>query len=160
MDLANAVGVSVGSDGNTIGGTSSGSVNVIGFNTISGVSISGPDNLVAGNLIGTNGGGKTLNNPVGILDGGSGNTIGGTSSGSGNVIDFNPISGVSISGPDNLVAGNLSSAPTSAESDLGNPIGISVSATGNTIGGTHFQRAIRSVSTRARRIGLAAANEW
>ena len=133
-DLANAVGVAVASDGNTIGGTSSGFANIIGFNSISGISISGADNLVVGNLIGTNSGGANLSNPLGILISGSYNMIGGTTASSANVIDFNSSTGVSISAARNVVAGNdIGTNPAGA--NLGNPIGISVSASNNTIGG-------------------------
>ena len=134
-NLGNPTGILVSGSGNTIGGTSSGSANVIGFNTISGVSIAGGDNVVAGNLIGTNALGANLSNPIGILVSGSGNSIGGTSSGSANVIDFNTMSGVSISGGGNLVEGNIIIATIDPGANPGNPIGISVSASNNTIGG-------------------------
>ena len=100
------------------------------------MSISGGDNVVAGNLIGTNGSGANLANPTGILVSGSGNTIGGTSSGSANVIDFNTMAGVSISGASNLVVGNdISANPDVASQEELIGIGISVIASNNTIGG-------------------------
>ncbi len=79
---------------NTVGGTSPGSGNVISANRNGGIWINGSsDDLVEGNLIGTDGTGTVaLGNAysgVYIDAGASGNTIGGTTTGSGNVISGN-----------------------------------------------------------------------
>ena len=137
-NLGNASGVSVSSTGNTIGGTSPGSANVIGFNTISGLSISGGDNLIAGNFIGSNPGGMSLSNPVGVLLSAASNTVGGLSSAAANIIGFNSTAGVSITGvgaTGNLVVGNfIGTDPTDRK--LGNALGVAVGSSHNTIGGT------------------------
>ena len=139
-NLGNASGISVSSTPNTIGGTSSGAANVIGFNTISGVSIFGVGNLITGNFIGTNSGGASLGNPVGVFLSSSGNTIGGGSSAAANIIGFNSAAGVSIAGASatgNVVLGNfIGTDPT--EQKLGNAVGVAVSSSSNTIGGTGF----------------------
>src|SRR5262249_20081384 len=90
----------------TIGGTSAGARNVISGNHSSGISIRGlgigGSNLVQGNFIGTD---VTGSLPLGNTSGGvnrnnntSGNTIGGTAAGAGNLIAFNAGSGVDVSG--------------------------------------------------------------
>ena len=101
---------------NTIGGNAHEALNVISANSLVGVVISGDgtdENLVAGNLIGTDVQGSfPLGNSSGvnIIDGASDNTIGGDTAGAGNVISASTSSsGVLLSGStatDNLVAGN------------------------------------------------------
>jgi trimeric autotransporter adhesin len=91
-NLADGVGVFVGSGSNVIGGTVSGSANVIGFNSSAGVSILGASNVVEGNFIGTNSSNTALHwgNTLGVVITGASannNTIGGI--GAGNVIAFN-----------------------------------------------------------------------
>lgn len=116
--LANTIGVVIfgRASSNTVGGTAAGAGNLISGNTKGfGVSISDPgtaSNLIEGNLIGTNANGTAaLANTVGvnIINGASGNTIGGTAAGAGNTIAFNTAFGVSIGGNatvNNAVLGN------------------------------------------------------
>jgi len=88
---------------NTVGGLTVGKRNVIAGNRLSGVRITGAQatgNLVEGNLIGTKitatlSLGNALDG-VRIDSGATGNTIGGTSAGAGNVISFNAASGVRV----------------------------------------------------------------
>ena len=134
------------SAGNTVGGTTSGAGNLISGNSDAGIVISGTsaiDNLVAGNLIGTNGADtKALNNfsfGVQIVEGAH-NTIGGTTAAAANVISGNLLNGVSISGPgtnDNLVSGNDIGTDLTGMIAIANGRGVQVEedATGNTIGG-------------------------
>jgi hypothetical protein len=136
------------SSGITIGGTTPGSANVISGNP-TGVLISDPgtsDNLVDGNLIGLGLDGSTTVGNLGfgveLLDGVTGNTIGGTSFAARNVISGNG-QGVGLFGPDtsgNLVAGNVVGLDSTGEVSRGNlQLGILLeSASGNTIGGTAF----------------------
>ena len=101
-------------DNNTIGGTATGSRNVIAGNTGDGVHFAGSaqGNVVQGNWIGQNGAGNALGNQDGIeLNGATaaGNTIGGTAPGAGNVIRGNSQNGIEISnnGADqNQIRGN------------------------------------------------------
>ena len=105
-----------GATDNTIGGTAADAGDVIVSNLI-GVEIGNSgtsDNLVEGDFIGTDAAGDAgLGNTVDgvqILDNASNNTIGGSSSGAGNVIAGNGYDGVSLNGSGvsgNLVAGNI-----------------------------------------------------
>ncbi|HEY3137329.1 MAG TPA: HYR domain-containing protein [Blastocatellia bacterium] len=89
-------GISVGSQGNTIGGTTAQARNVISGNGgnfgVGLIGIQPVNNLVQGNFIGTDVGGGPLGNAgsgVFMADTGSNNTIGGTLAGAGNTIAFN-----------------------------------------------------------------------
>ncbi len=167
----------IGGSDNTIGGAESGAGNVISGNGADGldivvatytnsnphnpfpppvtVPIGGNDNVVEGNLIGTNPGGTAAlpNTGAGLsIIGGSDNTIGGAESGAGNVISGNGADGVDISGrsytafnpvrlilinaADNVFEGNFIGT-TAADAVLGNDgDGVNItSGVGNTIGG-------------------------
>jgi hypothetical protein len=135
-----------GATSNTIGGTTASAANVISGN-LTGVILSGTGttgNLIEGNFIGTNAAGTVAaGNLDGVLlsAGASGNTIGGTATGSGNTISGNARFGILFQ-----------DAATSGNVILGNHIGVSLSGTtalangangvnlnaasGNTIGGT------------------------
>ncbi len=128
--LSNGVGLEIegGATANTIGGTVA---NLISGNSTAGVLITGSGssgNVVLGNLIGTQKNGTTkLGNGVGVeVEGGAtGNTIGGTVSGNGNIIAFNA-DGVSVSGSTTVgdsILGNSIFQNTGAGIDLGNPPG-------------------------------------
>ncbi len=146
VSLDNHVGVEIdgGAADNTIGGTTVGSANVIGFNSLAGVSISaaaGAGNVVAGNFIGTDSSGDKLGNPVGVFVGGSANTIGGSTTAAGNIIGFSTAAGISISGAaaiHNVVAANdIGTSPTNPTLNQGNAIGLAITGAGNNlIGGT------------------------
>jgi hypothetical protein len=98
------VGVYLGSTGTTLGGTTPGTGNIISGNGGIGIVLFGSNNIVVGNLVGTDGIGENLGNgDLGILLNGNAanNVIGGTTPGEGNVIAFNcsnPPSGVSKAG--------------------------------------------------------------
>jgi titin len=129
-----------GAPGNTIGGG-----NVISGNGFSGVSINtgaASNNIVLGNLIGTDAAGKTAlgNQNAGVtISATSGNQIGGTNSGAGNVISGNAQDGIFLTGgaAGNLIEGNiigLSAAGTNAIHNGFNGISLN-GAVSNTIGG-------------------------
>ncbi|MDO8614379.1 MAG: hypothetical protein Q7T33_01405 [Dehalococcoidia bacterium] len=143
--------------GNTIGGTTAAARNVISGNNGSGVFIigGGTGNLVQGNFIGTDVTGTVIdpggilvdddelgNGNAGVNIEASGNIIGGTAAGAGNVISGNGVGvfmrGNQFGGPtDNLVQGNLIGTDVSGTGALGNSFGVYLSyASGNTIGGT------------------------
>ncbi len=135
--------------GNLIGGTSSAARNIISGNGQSGIYLFGAGsagNLVQGNYIGTDitGNAGLGNGADGIqLNGGSGNTFGGTTAGAGNVICRNGFFGVEITGggSGNLVQGNLIGTGASGATALGNwGSGVCISqANSNLIGGTVLQ---------------------
>jgi hypothetical protein len=143
-----------GATDNTVGGTTAAARNVISGNVGNGVFIDGSgttDNLVEGNYIGTDvtgslalGNGDATDGATGvaIVDGASDNTVGGTTTGTGNVVAATVGNGVAIGGPgsnDNVVAGNFIGTDASGTHALGNSGGEVVLANGvssNTIGGT------------------------
>ncbi len=88
-------GIEVSGDGNLIGGATVGLRNVIAANK-TGIDISGADNVVQGNYIGVGADGTTpmSNEDHGVAVTGSGNLIGGTEPGQGNVIANNGRNGI------------------------------------------------------------------
>src|SRR5262245_6606422 len=138
-----------GSSGNTVGGAAAGTRNIISGND-RGVWIDGPaasNNVVAGNYIGTDASGTADlgNTGFGVaITGGSGNTVGGTYAGAGNVISGNDQFGdffhsggfgVFITIASNtVVAGNFIGTDATGTTDLGNTIaGVVISrSSGNT----------------------------
>lgn len=136
--------LSGGSTGNSIGGDEPGQGNIISGN-VYGMFISGcTANFVEGNYIGTDVTGSIAigNLWAGIYfyDGGNSNTVGGTSSGQGNLISGNSHYGIRIEkSTGNILEGNLIGTTISGESDLGNGsdgIYILDDSHSNTIGGT------------------------
>jgi titin len=147
-----AVSISNGASGNTIGGTTRRTGNLISGNldaygvTIADQSTTG--NMVQGNFIGTD---STGTNAVANLSGigifAPGNTIGGAGAGAGNVIAGNggatgPGIGLVLSGANttnNVVQGNLIGVQPNGASPLGNAaqgVLITGEAANNLIGGT------------------------
>jgi large repetitive protein len=100
----NGILIAFGATGNTIGGTTAGARNVISGNTYSGIAIeqSGTSgNVVEGDFIGTNAAGNAaIPNLYGvaITTGASGNTVGGTIAGAGDVISGNGLVDVFLTG--------------------------------------------------------------
>jgi len=108
-------GVAVlGANGNIVGGANAASRNVISGNGNVGLLISGAGanaNLIQGNFIGTQADGTSalanLTGGVGIANGASGNTVGGTNAAAGNRIAFNGGDGVSVgTGTGNRILSN------------------------------------------------------
>jgi hypothetical protein len=130
--------------GNVIGGTTASARNVVSGNG-DGVTFSSnaTANLVQGNFIGTNVSGSAALGNGGdgvLLDSSSGNTIGGTTAGAGNVISGNQLNGVEFltGSSNNLIQGNFIGTDTTGTKALGNAgRGVYVNGSpGNTIGGT------------------------
>ncbi len=127
----------------TIGGSSFGAGNLISGNASAGVGLgtSSQQNVIQGNLIGTDAmGSKAIPNSIGVAAGGSdGSKIGGSAAGERNVISGNQRSGVSLANCRNyVVQGNLIGSDSSGFVPIpnGGP-GIYVfgSSNGHTIGG-------------------------
>ncbi len=132
-----------GADGNTIGGSVSGTGNVISGDSIAGVVIQGSSNLISGNYIGTDtlGRHRRAECRTGIvLEFGANNTIGGPTSDFQNLISGNSNVGVflSQSTTGNVLAHNWIGTDSTGQAALGNTLGgvlIGNSASGNVIGG-------------------------
>jgi titin len=138
-----------GTTGNTIGGTASGAGNLISGNGTTTNSIAvgllagSNNNRVEGNDIGTNAAGSASvgNSGDGILVRGStGNTIGGSVSGAGNVISGNGLTGIELDSgtTGTVVAGNRIGTDSTGTTAVGNAAyGIDLfGASSTTIGGT------------------------
>ena len=141
------------SDGNQIGGLTAGERNVI-VSAGDGIVVTGNNNVIEGNYIGTDATGANglLNTGSGVklLGASTGNTIGGSAAGAGNVIASCGIinsqdAGINFLGDTNnslfpsgnTVAGNLIGTNAAGTAALGNNRGIDLTnATTNTIGGT------------------------
>jgi titin len=140
-----------GSAHNTIGGTVTGTGNIISANGTdnndlnrSGILLVGAgvtSNQILGNSIGTDSTGLVdLGNGyrgVYVKGGAAGNTIGGTVAGAGNLISANPQAGVQIDGSSgNVVQGNLIGVDMTGGTALPNGQGILINGgSANTIGG-------------------------
>jgi titin len=114
-NAGNGVQVDTGAADNTIGGLAAAERNVISGNGNAGADINGAgttDNAVDGNLIGTDvtGGSALGNGRQGVLiDGASGNIIGGTAPGGRNLVSGNGHAGILIinaGATGNIVQGN------------------------------------------------------
>lgn len=135
-------GIEVQSRDNTIGGSTSGAGNLIGGNTDGIYVTNGQDavgNWIAGNTIGFGVGGALMaNSQSGIELRGNGNTVGGTTAGSGNYISGNTGDGIYLptSATGNIIAGNYIGVGTGSDTGMGNSgAGVFNYGVDNTIGG-------------------------
>ncbi|HEX6624447.1 MAG TPA: hypothetical protein VF064_12095, partial [Pyrinomonadaceae bacterium] len=121
--LGNFIGVGiVGSNNNTVGGTTPAARNLISGNDDDGLAINGATgNLVAGNYVGTNAAGtEDLGNLFGVFITADNNTVGGTSAAARNVISGNANVCVSIGGSGNRVTGNYVGTDAAGTANIGN----------------------------------------
>ena len=138
----NTNGVQVEGNSNLIGGTTPGSANVISGSYWRDVELEGDLNIVEGNLVGTNaagtkaagaGTGKGSDN---ILITGNNNTIGGTSSGAGNVISGGTGGGISIfQGAANAILHNLIGTNATDTAAIPNRGGVGIEGFNTTVSG-------------------------
>ena len=149
--LGNSWGIRIApnSNGNRVGGTTGAAGNVISGNVELGMDVEGPStgNVVQGNFIGTNASGTAaVPQLYGVFVFGTGNTIGGTAPGAGNVISGNTFGGVHLYAAGDSVQGNLIGTNASGTGALGNLTGIEVSfnASGTIGGGTAAARNVIS----------------
>jgi titin len=140
------VRIAGGASGNVIGGTVPAARNLISANTEVGIAIDGASgNLVIGNFIGTEASGVAhLGNfsaGVQIINGATGNVVGGVTAGARNVISGNGGPGVVIADAGtsgNHLVGNFIGTDRTGGDDLGNILSgvlITGGATGNVVGG-------------------------
>ncbi len=140
--VPNATGIYLNSAGNTVGGGAAGERNIISGNTIEGINVSQPGNVIQGNYIGINSLGTAAvgNGGSGIAVSASNTQVGGSGAGEGNVIAGNLGAGLSIySGTGNIVQGNiigLNAAGTSAIGNAYQGIYVASASTSCTIGGS------------------------
>jgi len=142
----NGSGAGVGKNGLTVSVTAAGSViRGLAINRFSGHGIvlsGGGYNMISGNYVGTDTTGTVAqgNGKTGIfVTNSSGNQIGGTATGDGNVISGNTQQGIRFSSgsTNNVVLGKLIGIDAGGTTALGNLHGLSiVNAPGNWIGGT------------------------
>jgi hypothetical protein len=137
--LGNDTGVLVSGSSNTIGGTVAPARNIISGNRQDGVRFLGSQNTVAGNFIGTDvtGTNSLGNSQNGItVTSGSGDMIGGTTAGAGNLISGNSLKGIELDAGGNMVAENIIGTDVTGTLALANYTGVLVAGSNNTIGGT------------------------
>ncbi len=99
-----------GASNNTIGGTTTGARNLISGNAQCGVNINqdnSTNNVVQGNFIGTGVEGEAFGNGDGVCLNSANNTIGGTTTGAGNLIAFNAGVGVNVAGTSTSIGNRL-----------------------------------------------------
>ncbi|TMC00262.1 MAG: hypothetical protein E6J42_01355 [Chloroflexi bacterium] len=139
-----------GGGGNTIGGSVVGSRNVIAGNGRNGIQVLSDGNVIQGNYIGIDASGATArpngNTTLSVGDGilvsdAKNNVIGGTASGSSNVISSNIVAGIEISGgasSGTVIQGNLIGTDATGMLARGNgQDGIKLNSAVNTlVGGT------------------------
>ncbi|HUY31916.1 MAG TPA: hypothetical protein VMV69_03985 [Pirellulales bacterium] len=144
--LGNALsGIELESDGDTVGGTTTGLGNLISGNLGVGVLVSGSptpaNDVVDGNLIGTDvTGTKSLGNRDGGVSLGAAfkAVVGGTTAAARNVISGNGFDGVDDGGTTDTIEGNYIGSDVSGTKPLGNAhLGVLLnSSTGAVVGGT------------------------
>lgn len=144
-NLKNGISIDSASD-NTIGGTIAEARNVISGNISNGIAIYGSPatgNAILGNYIGSDFRGVVAlsNRLCGIQIQSPANTIGGASTGAGNLVSGNVLDGIFLDGPSaasNIIQGNWIGTAADGKTGLMNVragVGISM-APGNLIGGT------------------------
>ncbi|MEJ2634795.1 MAG: FlgD immunoglobulin-like domain containing protein [Calditrichia bacterium] len=132
----------IASSGNTIGGTTPESRNIISGNSYRGISLGeGTGNVITGNYIGTNAAGTepVPNGNIGLLILSADSTVvGEADSGARNVISGNDGNGIIISNSTNSrIIGNFIGTDPSGTIQIANQIGITISAASdNIIGGS------------------------
>jgi CSLREA domain-containing protein len=143
---SSGVEASSGATGTTIGGTASGATNVVSGHADDGVLITGSGTAatVQGNRIGTNAAGdaRVSNDASGIeVASGASATIGGTTSGAGNVIAGNDEYEIRLGTNGNTVQGNYLDTNANGD-DLGSSFNaLRVAGDNNQIGGTSASAA-------------------
>ncbi|HEY0075121.1 MAG TPA: hypothetical protein VGB77_13570 [Abditibacteriaceae bacterium] len=141
------VGVHITEDAqeNLIGGVEKGAGNLISGNDALGVCLCKrvKNNKVQGNRIGTNAEGTVAvpnDSGITIREGSSGNLIGGTLAGAGNLVSGNKGNALALAAPgtmNNAIQGNIIGLDATANTPLGNRLGLAIlsGASSNRVGG-------------------------
>lgn len=153
--------ITSGADGNIIGGATAADRNIISGNELSGVvilSAGTTSNVVKGNYIGTDAAGSSaIANVSGVLiaAGATGNTIGGTGSGEGNLIAYN--SGDGIYTYDSTTDNNVFSGNSIySNGDIGIDIGPTGTGTGSGANNDKARPTITGISFSGANFTIAA----
>ena len=143
VDLGNVnIGIRVGGTNVVIGGVTATARNVVSGNNSAGILLdSATSAVVRGNYIGTDVTGQVGrgNGSNGVYVSGSGNRIGGTAVGAGNVISGNTNDGIQTSGASTgtVIEGNTIGLASDGSTPVPNSFrGISLYGTGTRVGGT------------------------
>ncbi len=128
---------------NTIGGYTANERNIVSGNAQVGVMVGGANNTVVGNYVGTdiNGTSATVGNTsygIDVLPSATNTTIGGTTTGAGNVISGNGNAGILFEvGSTGVIQGNrIGVRATGTTAIAGNGAAIFLATSGVTVGGT------------------------
>ena len=137
---SNGIGVNTGGTGNIIGGTATGAANVLSGNGTGGME-AGDGSIVQGNLVGVGYNGLTDvgNSNMGISMRG-GNTVGGNTEAARNIISGNNNLGLLIGGSNNTIQGNYIGTNMNGEvSGVGNTNAglLFLASDNNMVGGTN-----------------------
>ncbi len=137
---SNGIGVNTGGTGNIIGGTATGAANVLSGNGTGGME-AGDGTIVQGNLVGVGYNGLTDvgNSNMGISMRG-GNTVGGNTEAARNIISGNNNLGLLIGGSNNTIQGNYIGTNMNGEvSGVGNTNAglLFLASDNNMVGGTN-----------------------
>ena len=139
-NTGDGVQIAFSASGNTIGGNTAAHRNIISGNTGDGIEITGDNNMVEGNYIGTDVNGliDRANGGDGIIISGNSNAIGGAAAAQRNIISGNNGDGIEITGDSNRIGANYIGLDVNGTSILANDHGINLntSADSNQIGGT------------------------
>ena len=133
---ANGTGLTISGNNNEIGGIDKG--NVVGHSDGLGIYIlSGDDNIISGNYIGTDQEGQNFGNYEGINVSGNDNKIGGQDAAQGNVIGWNTLYGIHLSWASGTIIRNNYIGTDTKSRDLGNDdAGIFISGGTTGVGDT------------------------
>jgi subtilisin-like proprotein convertase family protein len=168
VDLGNSgngISIDTGASGNLFGGTTVADRNIVAGNDFHGILIDGSNNRIQGNYIGVDitGENALANDRQGIrlsaASGGSGNLIGGTEAGAGNVI-ANGDRGIVVYADNTTIQGNLIGTDATGTKNFGtNSQVIRIEANGAIIGGSISNaRNIISGSKTAQGIAIIGNN--
>jgi hypothetical protein len=140
--LPNNLGMYISASGNLIGGHTNADANLISGNTTYGVYLTGSNNVVSANEMGTLPGGFAPQpNGTGMYVSGSNNLLGGTDIGhTSNLFSGNRGNGLEIAGDNNILENNLIGCSDSGLSAIPNGLnGLYITGSNNTVGGIQEQ---------------------
>jgi hypothetical protein len=140
-------------DGGTIGGDSVDARNTVSGTTGNGIGVrvsgTSANNVVSGNYVGTDRSGTSIDaNLRGLLiDGGAGNTLGGTTAAERNLISGNTNVGIQVDSGSTIVIGNFIGTDAAGSTALANGVGVTLAGIGSRIGGPGSEGNVISGNT-------------